>query len=149
MEHLLLTERAADSAVLAFDEERGPFRLTYRLTNSFPICREPMAIGERRQFRMDLFRRVLRCMQHGACARARAIVSFSHSKFNVPISSCAELAQTPLKNSVTMMSTFICIQIMVWDTGGNLTKGQAKCRLFLQCRCAVDLLVAFVVNSQC
>ena len=110
LEHLLLTERNADSVVLAFDEERGPFRLTYRLTwdpswqlrdadlvvateqftralslrtdgqghwqhgdgqhiadldgcldidiwptpftNSFPIRREPMAIGERRQFRM-------------------------------------------------------------------------------------------------
>jgi hypothetical protein len=110
LEHLLLAERVADSVVLAFDEERGPFRLTYRLTwdeswrlreadlvvaterpasslslrtdgqglwrdrqgrvidqldgcididiwptpftNSFPICREPMAVGERRQFRM-------------------------------------------------------------------------------------------------
>lgn len=110
LEHLLLKERAADSVVLAFDEERGPFRLTYRLTwdeswqlrnaelvlaterstrsltlrtdgqghwrdaddralaaldgcmdvdiwptpftNSFPIRREPMAIGERRQFLM-------------------------------------------------------------------------------------------------
>lgn len=110
LEHLLLTEREADSVVLAFDEERGPFRLTYRLawderwqlrnadlvlaterssrslnlqtdgrghwrhsdgrsideldgcldidiwptpfTNSFPIRREPMEIGERRQFRM-------------------------------------------------------------------------------------------------
>ena len=110
LEHLLLTERLADSVVLAFDEEHGPFRLTYRLTsdpswqlrdaelavaterftrslslqtdgqghwrhrdgrtlddldgcldvdiwptpfaNSFPIRREPMAIGERRQFRM-------------------------------------------------------------------------------------------------
>lgn len=31
LEHLLLTERAADSVVLAFDDERGPFRLTYRL----------------------------------------------------------------------------------------------------------------------
>lgn len=109
LEHLLLTERAADSVVLAFDEERGPFRLAYRLawdeswrlrdaelvvaterfnrslslktdgqghwrygdgravdelhgcvdvdiwptpfTNSFPIRREPMAVGERRQFR--------------------------------------------------------------------------------------------------
>lgn len=110
LEHLLLAERAADSVILAFDEDRGPFRLTYRLTwdeawqlrdaeltlatesstrslslqtdgrghwrhrdgraiddldgcldvdiwptpftNSFPIRREPMAIGERRQFRM-------------------------------------------------------------------------------------------------
>jgi hypothetical protein len=110
LEHLLLAERVADSVVLAFDEERGPFRLTYRLTwdeswrlrdaelvvatgrstrslslqtdgqgqwrdgdgramaeldgcvdvdiwptpftNSFPIRREPMAVGERRQFRM-------------------------------------------------------------------------------------------------
>ena len=110
LEHLLLTERAADSVVLAFDEERGPFRLAYRLTwdaswrlrdaglvvaterstrslslqtdgqgrwrygdgraideldgcldidiwptpftNSFPIRREPMAVGERRRFRM-------------------------------------------------------------------------------------------------
>ncbi|HMJ10066.1 MAG TPA: putative glycolipid-binding domain-containing protein [Polyangiaceae bacterium] len=110
LEHLLLTERAADSVVLAFDEEQGPFRLTYRLgwdeawqlrdatllvaterstkslnlqsdgqghwrhgdgraieeldgcmdidiwptpfTNSFPIRREPLAVGERRQFRM-------------------------------------------------------------------------------------------------
>jgi uncharacterized protein len=32
LEHLLLAERAADSVVLAFDEERGPFRLSYRLT---------------------------------------------------------------------------------------------------------------------
>ena len=32
LEHLLLAERSADSIVLAFDEERGPFRLTYRLT---------------------------------------------------------------------------------------------------------------------
>ena len=32
LEHLLLTELAADSVVLAFDDERGPFRLTYRLT---------------------------------------------------------------------------------------------------------------------
>ena len=110
LEHLLLAERSADSIVLAFDEERGPFRLTYRLTwepswqlrdaeivvaterftrslslqtdgqghwrhrdghtiddldgcmdvdiwptpftNTFPIRREPMAIGVRRQFRM-------------------------------------------------------------------------------------------------
>ena len=110
LEHLLLAERVADSVVLAFDEEHGPFRLIYRLTwdeswrlrdaelavaterstrslslqtdgqghwrhadgqpideldgcmdidiwptpftNSFPIRREPMAVGERRQFRM-------------------------------------------------------------------------------------------------
>jgi hypothetical protein len=110
LEHLLLAERSADSVILAFDEERGPFRLAYRLTwdlswqlrdadlavaterftrslslqtdgqghwrhrdghtiddlngcldldiwptpftNTFPIRREPMAIGERRQFRM-------------------------------------------------------------------------------------------------
>jgi hypothetical protein len=110
LEHLLLAERWADSVVLAFDEEHGPFRLTYRLiwdeswrlrdaelivatgrstrtlslrtdgqgnwrycdgrpinelhgcvdidiwptpfTNSFPIRRETMAVGERRQFRM-------------------------------------------------------------------------------------------------
>lgn len=110
LEHLLLSERTADSVVLAFDEERGPFRLTYRLTwdeswrlrdadlvvasgrcnrslslrtdgrgrwrdgegravgeldgcldidiwptpftNSFPVRREPLAVGERRQFRM-------------------------------------------------------------------------------------------------
>lgn len=108
LEHLLLTEHAADSVVLAFDEQHDPFRLTYRLTwdeswrlrdanmvvttdrftrsmtlktdgrghwrdgdgraiteldgcididiwptpftNSFPIRREPMAVGERRQF---------------------------------------------------------------------------------------------------
>jgi hypothetical protein len=110
LEHLLLTEREADSVVLAFDEEQGPFRLTYHLvgdeawrvrdaelvvatehskrslnlqtdgqghwrhgdgraiaeldgcmdvdiwptpfTNTFPIRREPMRVGERRQFRM-------------------------------------------------------------------------------------------------
>jgi uncharacterized protein len=110
LEHLLLAGGVADSVVLAFDEERGPFRLTYRLTwdeswrlrdadlfvatersteslslrtdgrgrwrdgdgrdideldgcvdidiwptpftNSFPIRREPLAVGERRQFRM-------------------------------------------------------------------------------------------------
>jgi hypothetical protein len=110
LEHLLLGEGLADSVVLAFDEQHGPFRLTYRLawdeswrlrdaelvvaterstrllnlqtdgqghwrdgdgrpiaeldgcvdvdiwptpfTNSFPIRREPMAVGERRQFRM-------------------------------------------------------------------------------------------------
>src|SRR5262245_45595053 len=32
LEHLLLTKRVADSVILAFDEERGPFRLVYRLT---------------------------------------------------------------------------------------------------------------------
>jgi hypothetical protein len=32
LEHLLPAERAADSVVLAFDEEHGAFRLTYRLT---------------------------------------------------------------------------------------------------------------------
>ena len=110
LEHLLLGEGVADSVVLAFDDQYGPFRLTYRLTwdeswrlreaelvvqkehdrnslslrtdgrgrwrdgddraidelegcldidiwptpftNSFPIRREPMAIGERRLFRM-------------------------------------------------------------------------------------------------
>jgi uncharacterized protein len=110
LEHLLLAECVADSVVLAFDEDRGPFRLNYRLTwdeswrlrdaelvvamersvqslrlrtdgqgqwqdgdgraidkldgcldvdiwptpftNSFPIRREPMAVGERREFRM-------------------------------------------------------------------------------------------------
>ena len=110
LEHLLLAERVADSVVLAFDEEHGPFRLAYRLrwdeswrlhdaeltvvtarftrslrlqtdgrghwqhgdgraieelegcfdvdiwptpfTNSFPILREPMRVGERRQFRV-------------------------------------------------------------------------------------------------
>jgi uncharacterized protein len=110
LEHLILAERVADSIVLAFDEERGPFRLSYRLvwdqswqigdaalavatersthslrlrtdgkghwrhddgrtiddldgcmdidiwptpfTNCFPILREPMAVGERREFRM-------------------------------------------------------------------------------------------------
>ncbi len=110
LEHLLLAEGVADGVVLAFDEERGPFRLTYRLTwdeswrlreadlvvamhhsseslslrtdgrgrwrdgegraideldgcvdvdiwptpftNSFPIRREPLAVGERREFRM-------------------------------------------------------------------------------------------------
>ena len=31
LEQLLLTERAADSVVLAIDDERGPFRLAYRL----------------------------------------------------------------------------------------------------------------------
>ena len=30
-EHLLMAERSADSIVLAFDEEHGPFRLAYRL----------------------------------------------------------------------------------------------------------------------
>ena len=110
LEHVLLAERAADSVVLAFDEVRSPFRLSYRLgwdeswqlrdadlavvterstrslslqtdgrghwrhregraiaeldgcmdidiwptpfTNSFPIRRQPMAVGERREFRM-------------------------------------------------------------------------------------------------
>ena len=32
VEHLLLGDRVADSVVLAFDEEHGPFRLTYHLT---------------------------------------------------------------------------------------------------------------------
>jgi uncharacterized protein len=32
LEHLLLAERVADSVVLAFDEEHGPFRLSYHLT---------------------------------------------------------------------------------------------------------------------
>jgi uncharacterized protein len=32
LEHLLLTQRAADSVIVAFDDERGPFRLSYRLT---------------------------------------------------------------------------------------------------------------------
>jgi hypothetical protein len=108
LEHLLLSERAADSVVLAFDDEHGPFRLEYRLawdegwqirsaefavtterfnrslslrtdgqghwqkgdgaalaeldgcmdldiwptpfTNSFPIHRVPMAVGQRREF---------------------------------------------------------------------------------------------------
>ena len=31
LEHLLLDQGAADSVVLAVDEERGPFRLTYHL----------------------------------------------------------------------------------------------------------------------
>jgi uncharacterized protein len=110
LEHLLLSDGRADSVVLAFDEERGPFRLTYRLdwdeawqlrdaeltvataeatrslglqsdgrgrwrhgdgrpiaeldgcldidiwptpfTNSFPIRRTPLAVAERREFRM-------------------------------------------------------------------------------------------------
>ncbi|MGH8185461.1 MAG: putative glycolipid-binding domain-containing protein [Steroidobacteraceae bacterium] len=110
LEHLLLTERTAHSVILAFDEEQGPFRLSYRLTwdeswrlrdaeltaatghsarsltlhadgqghwrggdgriideldgcididiwptpftNSLPIRREPMSVGERREFRM-------------------------------------------------------------------------------------------------
>jgi uncharacterized protein len=109
LEHLLLAEQVADSIILAFDEQHGPFRLTYCLkwdkswrlrdaelvvatesfirsltlktdgqghwrhgdgraiaeldgcvdidiwptpfTNSFPILREPMAVGERREFR--------------------------------------------------------------------------------------------------
>jgi hypothetical protein len=32
LEHLLLRDRVADSVVLAFDEERGSFRLSYHLT---------------------------------------------------------------------------------------------------------------------
>jgi hypothetical protein len=32
LEHLLLEDRMADSVVLAFDEDHGPFRLTYRLS---------------------------------------------------------------------------------------------------------------------
>jgi len=110
LEHLLLSERAADSVVLAFDEEQRAFRLAYRLewddawrlrtadlvvstqrdtrslvlrtdghghwrngdgwaiddldgcididiwptpfTNTFPIRREPMTVGERREFRI-------------------------------------------------------------------------------------------------
>jgi uncharacterized protein len=110
LEHLLLTDHAADSAILAIDDEHGPFRLTYRLawdeawrlrgadllvstgrftrslmlrtdgegtwhggdgqsldhldgcididiwptpfTNSFPIRRVPLAVGERRKFEM-------------------------------------------------------------------------------------------------
>jgi hypothetical protein len=110
LEHLRLSEHLADSVVLAFDEEHGPFRLSYRLawdeswrlleaelvvvterstrllslrtdgqghwrhgddraiddlngcmdidiwptpfTNSFPIRRESMAVGERREFKM-------------------------------------------------------------------------------------------------
>jgi hypothetical protein len=110
LEHLLVSEYRADSVVLAFDEEHGPFRLTYRLawdeswrlrdaelvvvterftrslslrtdgqghwrrgdgvtlddldgcsdvdiwptpfTNSFPIRREPMTVGERREFKV-------------------------------------------------------------------------------------------------
>jgi uncharacterized protein len=31
LEHLLLAEQQADSSILAFDEEQGPFRLKYRL----------------------------------------------------------------------------------------------------------------------
>jgi hypothetical protein len=108
LEHLLLSERSADSIVLAFDDQQRPFRLAYRLTwddswtlltadltvdteresrslalrpdgrglwfhqngapigeldgcvdidiwptpftNSFPIRRESMAVGERREF---------------------------------------------------------------------------------------------------
>lgn len=109
IEHLMLAPGSADSVVVAFDEEHGPFRLSYRLTwneswqlgdaaltvaaplfrkslrlrtdghghwrdgggrrledldgcvdvdiwptpftNSFPILREPLAVGERRQVR--------------------------------------------------------------------------------------------------
>jgi hypothetical protein len=110
LEHLLLSRSSADGVVLAIDEQRGPFRLAYRLTwtdawqlrtaeldiaiggstasrrlftdglghwhdggghdlaeldgcldidiwptpftNSFPIRRVPLALGERQQFRM-------------------------------------------------------------------------------------------------
>lgn len=109
LEHLLLSERGADSVLLAIDEEHRPFRLQYRLTwddawrlqtadltvrsaqgdrtlrletdglgrwqgdgrsldaldgcldidiwptpftNSFPVRRVPMVVGERREFRM-------------------------------------------------------------------------------------------------
>lgn len=110
LEHLLLKEETADGIILAIDEERGPFRLIYRLnwntdwqlhsaklsitadrysqsmalhtdgkgrwrdgtgqplteldgcldidiwptpfTNSFPIRRRPLAIGECKEFRM-------------------------------------------------------------------------------------------------
>jgi hypothetical protein len=110
LEHLFLTRHSADSVILAVDEERGPFRLTYQLewdkswqirtaelalatgrstramklqtdgrghwqdgdgdalealdgcfdvdiwptpfTNTFPLLREPMAVGERREFLM-------------------------------------------------------------------------------------------------
>ncbi|MEY2936548.1 MAG: hypothetical protein RL033_7297 [Pseudomonadota bacterium] len=110
LEHLLLSERAADSVLLAVDEQAGPFRLSYQLgwddhwqlleahlhvrtdsssrslhlqtdghgrwqqgdgrsipelegcrdidiwptpfTNSFPLRRAPLAVGERREFRM-------------------------------------------------------------------------------------------------
>ena len=31
LEHLLLSDRAADSVLLAIDEQQGPFRLAYRL----------------------------------------------------------------------------------------------------------------------
>jgi uncharacterized protein len=113
LEHLLLADGVADSIVLAFDDEHGPFRLTYRLTwdpawrlrdadvvvaterftrsrtlrtdgqgqwrdgdgralaeldgcadidiwptpftNSFPIRRAPLAVGERAEFRMAWF----------------------------------------------------------------------------------------------
>lgn len=109
LEHLRLSDRHADSVLLAIDEQRGPLRLAYQLrwgagwrlqtaalavaaadgprtlklrtdgrgawrdangplpaldgcldidiwptpfTNSFPIRRQPLAIGERRTFRM-------------------------------------------------------------------------------------------------
>ncbi|MEY4547008.1 MAG: hypothetical protein RL685_3203 [Pseudomonadota bacterium] len=110
LEHLPLSERAADSVILAVDEQAGPFRLSYQLswddnwqlleahlpvktdstsrslqlrtdghghwqqgdgrsiaeldgcrdidiwptpfTNSFPLRRAPLAVGERREFRM-------------------------------------------------------------------------------------------------
>ena len=51
LEHLVLDERVAGSIVLAFDEEHGPFRLMDLLapfTNTFPIRREPMVVGQRR-----------------------------------------------------------------------------------------------------
>jgi hypothetical protein len=110
VEHLLLSELGADSVLIAFDEDHGPFRLNYRLTwdenwqirearlhvvseyytrwltlltdgrgqwhdaggealpdldgcldidiwptpftNSFPMRRESLSIGERKEFRM-------------------------------------------------------------------------------------------------
>lgn len=110
LEHLLMTEMNADGVILSIDDERGPFRLAYRLTwdaewqlhsaelslsierssrsialrtdgkgrwedgngrrlaeldecrdidiwptpftNSFPICRRRLAIGEQQEFRM-------------------------------------------------------------------------------------------------
>ena len=110
LELLVLTDRSADSVILAIDEDEGPFRLSYRLvwdehwqireadltttigadrrslslrtdgdgqwaladgetlpeldgcrdidiwptpfTNSFPICRSPFAVGERRDYTM-------------------------------------------------------------------------------------------------
>lgn len=110
LEHLLLADRTADAIVLGIDDQRGPFRLAYRLrwddpwtlrraelelataetratlalvadgrgswtdadgnrlpeldgcldvdiwptpfTNSFPILRAPLVVGERREYRM-------------------------------------------------------------------------------------------------